>query len=91
MSGWSWLWIGWIAYFAVVEGVALYRSGRAKAAGASDPRDTLSEHVWFWFGINTKGVGVDRDVNWWARVRRLILGGFLLWLAIHFLAGGAYF
>lgn len=81
----------WFAYFAIVEGVALYQSGKAKGAGIDDPRDTLSEHIWVWFGINKKGIGVDRNVNAWARIRRLVLGGFLLWLAIHFLAGGSYF
>lgn len=91
MNGFSWLWVAWIAYFAAVEGVALYQSGKAKGRGEQDPRDTLSEHVWVWFGVNTQGTGIDRSGNWWARVRRLILGAGLLWLAIHFLAGGSYF
>lgn len=80
-------WLGFIAYFAILEGVALYRSGKAKGRGAEDPRDTFSEHIWVWFGVNRKGIGVDRGSNWWARVRRVILGAFLLWLTIHFMAG----
>jgi hypothetical protein len=93
VSGWAWLWLGWIGYFAVVEGVALYKSGKAKGRGSVDPRDTLSEHVWYWFGINTTPGVLEnvRRANWWARVRRLALGAFLLWLAIHFLTGGTYF
>jgi len=91
VSVWGWLWIGWLGYFAIVEGVALYLTGKAKGAGTTDPRGTLSEHLWAWFGVNPKGTGIAREVNWWARVRRLILGGFLLWLSIHLLTGGAYF
>lgn len=91
MNAFTWGWLGFIAYFAILEGVALYRSGKAKGAGEEDPHDTFSEHIWVWFGINRKGIGVDRNVNAWARIRRLILGGFLLWLAIHLMAGGAYF
>lgn len=91
MNLFGWGWLAWIAYFAALEGVALYRSRQARLAGVDDPRDTLSEHVWVWFGVNSKGIGVDRDVNAWARIRRVLLGAGLLWLAIHFMAGGAYF
>lgn len=91
MTGWSWAWIGWLVYFGVVEGAALYQSGKAKGAGESDPRDTLSEHIWWWFGVNRKGMGVERNANWWARVRRVALGGFVLWFGIHLMTGGAYF
>lgn len=90
MTGWTWAWLGWLVYFAVVEGAALYQSGLARGRGEQDPRDTLSEHVWWLFGVNTRGTGVLRDVTWWARLRRVVLGGFLLWLSIHFLAGGAF-
>ena len=91
MDGWAWAWIGWLAYFGVVEGVALYRSYQARRAGAGDPRDTLSEHVWMWFGVNREGSGIERHSNAWARIRRVVLGGFLLWLSVHFMTGGAYF
>lgn len=89
MNAFSWLWVGWIAYFGIVEGVALYQSGKAIGRGEQDPRDTFSEHVWVWMGINTKGTGVDRNVGAWARIRRIVLGAGLLWLSIHFLAGGS--
>lgn len=89
MNPFSWLWVGWIAYFAAVEGVALYQSGKAIRAGADDPRDTFSEHMWVWFGVNHKGTGVDRQAGAWARIRRIVLGAGLLWLSIHFLAGGS--
>lgn len=91
MDGWTLAWAGWLAYFAVVEGVALHRSWRARKAGHADPRDTFSEHVWLWLGVNKRGTGIERDANAWARVRRVMLGGFMLWLSIHFLTGGAYF
>lgn len=42
MDIWSWLWVGWLGAFAVIEGVALARDDRG---------DTLSEHVWKWFAI----------------------------------------
>jgi len=91
MNGWTWAWLGWLAYFLAVELAAVVASIRAKRAGKADPRDTLSEHVWYWFGVNRGGTGIERDANAWARARRVVLGGFLLWLSIHFLAGGAYF
>ncbi len=76
MSGWTWAWLGWGAYFAVVEGMALYRS---------KPGDTLSEHIWAWFGT---AAGTGRPANAWARIRRVVLLGFLAWLVTHFLTGG---
>lgn len=42
MSAWTWLWLGWLAAFALIEGAALINKGRG---------DTLSEHVWSWFQI----------------------------------------
>lgn len=91
MSVWGWLWLGWGVYFAVVESAALVASWRAERAGAVDPRDTLSEHVWWLFGVNRGGIGIERDANAWARVRRVILGAFMLWLSVHFMTGGIYF
>jgi hypothetical protein len=82
---WSWLWIGWLAYFGIVEGVAIARSVRAKRAGHPDERDTLSEHVWLWFGT-AKGT----KANSWAYLRRFALVAFLGWISIHFLTGGAF-
>lgn len=88
---WSWAWLGWLGLFAGLESWALYRSWRARRAGRGDQRDTLSEHVWVWFGVNRGGTGVYRHATAWARVRRVILGAFMLWLTIHFLTGGEYF
>lgn len=39
-------WLGWIAAFLVIEGLAL----RTKVPGA-----TLSSHVWAWFSIKSTG------------------------------------
>lgn len=47
-SKWTWLWLGWIAAFVVLEVIAA-RSKRPK------PR-TLSEHVWKWFPWRWKRV-----------------------------------
>ncbi len=67
------LWIGWLVYFIVVEAVAIYRTTKG---------DTLSEHVWLWFGA-----GKHHKPGLWGWVRRLILTGFLVWLTVHFLFG----
>ena len=83
MDVWGWLWVGWLAYFGVVESVALARSWRARRAGVPDGRDTLSEHVWWWFGT-ARGTEADS----WAYVRRFALVAFLAWVGIHFLGGG---
>lgn len=78
MDIFSWLWLGWIAAFGVIEGLAL---ARKKEGG------TLSEHVWKWFGIGEAGEGRPEPTTWvW--IRRVTLGGFLAWLSIHFLTGG---
>ena len=71
MTVWTWLWVWWLALFAVIEGAALLN----KQAG-----DTLSEHVWKWFSVTSKGKG-------W-RSRRFVLLAFLAWLTTHFLTGG---
>ena len=79
MDIWTWLWIGWIAIFAAVEGVALARKA---------PGDTLSEHVWKWFAV-----GEPRDrptMTGWARLRRFALLAGLAWLSLHFLTGGQF-
>jgi len=91
VSAFTWAWVGFAAYFAVVEGVALYQSGKATGRGEADPRDTLSEHLWYWFGVNRGGTGVMRDSNVWARLRRVALGAAVLWLGVHLMTGGAYF
>ena len=42
---------------------------------------TLSSHVWRWFSIK------ERSKGW--LLRRIALGGFVTWLAVHFMTGGA--
>jgi hypothetical protein len=74
VTGWTWAWIGWLVYFAVVEGAALYRS---------KPGDTLSEHAWAWLGV-----GEGRSRSGWTQLRRALLVGFLAWLVLHFMTGG---
>jgi hypothetical protein len=75
-------WLAWIAWFLAEEGVALFKGGT---------KDTLSGHVWAWFGIN-KGNGGPPSTNpaGWVRARRFALAAFLAWLSLHFLTGGAF-
>jgi hypothetical protein len=73
----TWLWIGWLLAFAVIEGYALV----SKREG-----DTLSEHVWAWFAIG----GEHREVTASVRLRRFILLAFMAWLSLHFITGGVF-
>jgi hypothetical protein len=77
MTVWTWLWVGWGAYFAVVEGMALANS----TAG-----DTLSEHVWAFLGYS----GGVKYPTGWTRLRRFLVLAFLAWLVVHFLTGGLF-
>lgn len=45
MSTWTWLWIGWIAAFVVIEAAAVFNDKK---------EDTLSEHLRRWFSVNTR-------------------------------------
>lgn len=45
MTIYTWAWITWLAFFVVIEGVALIDKRRG---------DTLSEHIWAWFDIREK-------------------------------------
>jgi hypothetical protein len=70
---WTRLWLAWIGLFFALELPPLFR-GR--------PQDTLSDHVWAWFGIPhhpSPPGGI--------RARRLVLLTFLAWLCSHFLTG----
>ena len=79
MDIWAWLWIAWIVLFAGFESIALCRKA---------PGDTLSEHVWRWFGIGVHG---DRPkATGWVRLRRVALLSSLVWLVLHFLTGGFF-
>ena len=71
-------WLLWIGAFAVVEGVALFNRREG---------DTLSEHVWAWFGVGLNGKPRPR-VTGWVRLRRFTLLAFMAWLSVHFLTGG---
>ncbi len=70
---WTRAWAAWIAAFAVIEGSALLRG---------KPQDTLSDHVWHWFGIPQHKAPLPT-----LRARRLLLLTALAWLVAHFLTG----
>lgn len=54
MTVYTWAWIFWLAFFVVVEGVALVDKDRG---------DSFSEHVWKWFRIT------DKPRQWtWRRI-----------------------
>lgn len=73
MNGFEIYWIAWaLLGFGIPEAIALYRK---------EENDTLSDHVWKWFGIRR---GKGRFV--W--VRRGVLALAVGWLGIHFLTGG---
>lgn len=79
MDIWTLAWLGWIGYFAVVEGIALFRSA---------PGDTLSEHVWMW-AATARGPGPSgRLPSGWTKARRFALLAFMAWLSAHFVTGG---
>ncbi|ATI18704.1 hypothetical protein SEA_DAUDAU_3 [Streptomyces phage Daudau] len=78
MTVWSWLWVGWLAAFAAIEGKALFN----KTEG-----DTLSEHVWKWFATKQGSTGKPSG---WVRLRRFGLLAFMAWLSVHFLTGGRF-
>lgn len=73
-------WIVWLLYFGVVEVTAVLNSRDG---------DTLSEHVWLWFGTQRRKPGESaRKVTGWVWLRRFALLAFVTWLALHFLTGG---
>jgi hypothetical protein len=74
----TWLWLLWLGAFAVLEGYALV----SKREG-----DTLSEHVWRWFGIGENGKPRP-PVTASVRLRRFLLLAFMTWLLVHFMTGG---
>lgn len=80
MSVYTIAWLVWLAYFLVVEVMALFNS---------KPGDTLSEHVWAWFGTQRRKPGeAARKPSGWTQFRRFALLAFLAWLTLHFLSGG---
>jgi hypothetical protein len=76
-------WLGWLAYFVVLEGAALLKKrGSTKA--------TLSGHIWLWFGVPGPGnPGQSAHPDAWARFRRAVLSVGMSWLTQHFMSGGA--
>jgi hypothetical protein len=82
MTLYTWAWIGFAAYFATVEGIAIYRSLRYRRRG--DFSGTLSAHLWLIFGT---AKGTKATVGAW--VRRAVLVLALAWLSVHLLFGGA--
>lgn len=83
-------WVLWGLLFAVLEVAALRQSWVARRAGGVDYRGTLSEHLWWLFGINTAGRGVKRDVSLGAKLRRVAGLAFAVWLVFHVFSGGEY-
>lgn len=49
MSGWTWLWLFWVAMFFAIELPAVFDK---------KPGGTLSEHIWEWFSVKEKS-------KWW--------------------------
>ncbi|MBC9714493.1 hypothetical protein H9Y04_18195 [Streptomyces sp. TRM66268-LWL] len=68
MSGYTVGWLVWLAALVALEGSALVNK---------KPGDTLSEHVWKWFAVKSRGR--------FAGFRRAVLLMGLAWLAGHFL------
>lgn len=65
-------WIFWLAFFLLVEGVALFNKR---------PGDTFSEHIWRVWHV------FDRRPTALVIVARVPLGLFLLWLLLHLTFG----
>lgn len=72
----TYAWYSWLAEFILIESAAIIRR---------KPQDTLSDHVWAWFGIPKKHAP-DRS----ERIRRLLLLAFMTWLGAHFLTGDEF-
>ncbi len=68
---WTVGWALWLVMFLAIEGAALFNKERG---------DTLSEHVWKWFGIK----GKPKGYKW----RRFAFLSFWAWLSVHFFTGG---
>lgn len=74
-------WILWIGWFIIEEGWAIY---------TGNMKNTLSEHVFVWFGVKSPNSDVPIKLTPWVRVRRVILLAFMAWLTVHFLTGGEF-
>lgn len=81
MTGWTFAWLLWGLAFVVIEGLALWNDRDTRTEV-----DTLSQHVWGWFGIRRSKA--DPDAGRFVKLRRLTLLTFMVWLTAHFLTGG---
>lgn len=81
----DWAWYAWFGLFAIIEGMALFNSKGG---------DTLSEHVWAWFGVKNvltpASTTATRQPTGWTRARRFVLLALLAWLFVHFAFGGQW-
>lgn len=76
MQIWDWVWIAWLAFFGVAEGIAL-KTGHG----------TFSEKVWTWFRVGRFGE-VRPAPTGTTRALRFALLAIMSWLMVHFLSGG---
>lgn len=83
-------WIVWALLFAALEVAALRQSWVARHTDTVNYRGTLSEHLWWLFGINTAGRGVKRDATLGMKLRRVAGLAFAAWLIFHMFSGGEY-
>ena len=83
-------WIVWALLFAGLEVAALRQSYVARQTGGTDRRGTLSEHLWWLFGINFAGRGVKRDATLGMKLRRVAALAFAAWLVTHIFTGGEF-
>jgi hypothetical protein len=63
------LWIIWLAFFCIVEFIAVKRAGTG---------DTFSEFVWWIIGSG------EAEREWYRWAARAFVLGLLLWLVPHF-------
>ncbi len=68
----SWLWVGWLLAFGVLEAIGLVQKD-----APGKPR-TLSAQVWW----------LIRGAGTWHHIARVLLVGFLAWLSVHMVSGG---
>lgn len=66
-------WLAWIVAFFAIELPPVFQHRAV---------DTLSDHVWFWFGIPRHTPPPEQ-----LRARRLALLFLMAWLTTHFLTG----
>ncbi len=72
MDIFTWVWIAWGVYFAIVETLSIMNKRKG---------DTLSENIWKWFAVTDPKAKLRT-----LRRAGLLVG--MLWLLIHFITGG---